>query len=78
MTALVAPFKLEDLQIVTGDNPQLVAGDTVWIRFNTEIDSNVQNTITNDLKAKYGSQLAINIDNLILQPVTGQGSHLRQ
>ena len=73
MTALVAPFKLEDLQIVTGDNPQLAAGDTVWIRFNTEIDSNVQNTITNDLKAKYGSQLAINFDNLILQPVSGQG-----
>ena len=64
MTALVAPFKLEDLQIVTGDNPQLAAGDTVWIRFNTEIDSNVQNTITNDLKAKYGSQLAVNYDNL--------------
>ena len=73
MTALVAPFKLEDLQIVTGDNPQLAAGDTVWIRFNTEIDSNVQNTITSDLKAKYGSQLAINYDNLILQPVSGQG-----
>ena len=73
MTALVAPFKLEDLQIVTGDNPQLAAGDTVWICFNTEIDSNVQNTITNDLKAKYGSQLAINFDNLILQPVSGQG-----
>ena len=72
MTALVAPFKLEDLQIVTGDNPQLVAGDTVWIRFNTQIDSNVQNTITNDLKAKYGSQLTVTYDNLILQPVTGQ------
>ena len=26
MTALVAPFKLEDLQVVTGDNPQLAAG----------------------------------------------------
>ena len=73
MTALVAPFKLEDLQVVTGDNPQLVAGDTVWIRFNTEIDSNVQKTITSDLQAKYGSQLAINYDNLILQPVSGQG-----
>jgi preprotein translocase SecF subunit len=72
MTALVAPFKLQDLQVVTGDNPQLVAGDTVWIRFNTQIDSNVQNTITNDLKAKYGSQLTVTFDNLILQPVTGQ------
>ncbi|MGZ3627843.1 MAG: protein translocase subunit SecF [Ktedonobacteraceae bacterium] len=73
MTALVAPFKLEDLQIVTGDNPQLAAGDTVWIRFNTQIDANVQKAITSDLQTKYGSQLAINYDNLILQPVSGQG-----
>jgi len=73
MTALVAPFKLEDLQVVTGDNPQLAAGDTIWIRFNTEIDSNVQKAITTDLQAKYGTQLAINYDNLILQPATGQG-----
>ena len=73
MTALVAPFKLEDLQIVTGDNPQLLAKDTVWIRFNAHVDSNVQKAITSDLQAKYGTQLSINYDNLILQPVTGQG-----
>jgi preprotein translocase SecF subunit len=72
MTALVAPFKLEDLQVVTGDNPQLAAKDTVWIRFNTEIDSNVQKAITSDLQAKYGSQLVVNYDNLLLQPVNGQ------
>ena len=72
MTALVAPFKLEDLQIVTGDNPQLAAGNTVWIRFNEQIDSNVQKAITSDLQAKYGTQLAVSYDNLILQPVAGQ------
>jgi len=73
MTALVAPFKLEDLQIVTGDNPQVAAGNTVWIRFNEQIDSNVQKAITSDLKAKYGTQLVVDYDNLILQPMTGQG-----
>jgi preprotein translocase SecF subunit len=73
MTALVAPFKLEDLQVVTGDNPQVPAGDTVWIRFNEHIDSNVQKAITSDLKAKYGTQLVVDYDNLILQPVNGQG-----
>ncbi len=73
MTALVAQFKLEDLQIVTGDNPQLPAKDTIWIRFNAHIDSNVQKAITSDLQAKYGTQLTINYDNLILQPVTGHG-----
>jgi preprotein translocase SecF subunit len=73
MTALVAPFKLQDLQIVTGDNPQLLAKDTVWIRFNARIDSTVQKAITSDLQAKYGTQLSITYDNLILQPVNGQG-----
>ncbi len=72
MTALVAPFKLVDLQIVTGDNPQLAAGNTVWIRFNEQIDSNVQKAITSDLQAKYGTQLVVDYDNLILQPVAGQ------
>ena len=72
MTALVAPFKLQDLQVVTGDNPQLAAGNTVWIRFNTQIDSNVQNKVTSDLQAKYGSQLTVNFDNLLLQPIPGQ------
>ena len=73
MTALVAPFKLQDLQVVTGDNPQVPAGDTVWIRFHEQIDSNVQKAVTNDLKAKYGTQLVVDYDNLILQPVNGQG-----
>ncbi|HEY6284227.1 MAG TPA: protein translocase subunit SecF, partial [Ktedonobacteraceae bacterium] len=73
MTALVAPFKLEDLQIVTGDNPQLPANDTIWIRFNEHVDSNVQNKITSDLQATYGTQLAVNYDNLILQPLSGKG-----
>ena len=73
MTALVAPFKLEDLQVVTGDNPQLAADDTVWIRFNEHIDSNVQNKIKSDLQAKYGTRLSVFFDNLILQPVNGQG-----
>src|SRR5579859_7389599 len=73
MTALVAPFKLGDLQVVTGDNPQVPAKDTVWIRFNAHIDSNVQKAVTSDLQAKYGTQLAVNYDNVLLQPVTGQG-----
>ncbi len=73
MSTLVAPFKLGDLQIVTGDNPQVPAKDTVWIRFNVHVDSNVQKAITSDLQAKYGTQLAVNYDNVILQPATGQG-----
>jgi preprotein translocase SecF subunit len=73
MNSLLAPFKLQDLQVVTGDNPQLPAKDTVWIRFSANIDSNVQKAVSSDLKAKYGPQLAVNYDNLLLQPVTGHG-----
>ncbi len=71
MRNLVKPFNFVDLQVVTGDNPQLPAAQTVWIRLNTRIDSNVQSAIESDLKAKYGPQLAFNIDNLSLVPSTG-------
>ncbi len=73
MRTLVAPFKLGDLQVVTGDNPQVPAKDTVWIRFNAHIDLNIQKAITTDLQAKYGTQLAVIYDNVNLQPATGQG-----
>jgi preprotein translocase SecF subunit len=71
MRKLVSPFNLADLQVVTGDNPQVPGKQTVWIRLNTQVDKNVQNTITHDLQAKYGSQLAVNFDDLSLIPSTG-------
>ncbi len=71
MTKLVSPFNLVDLQVVTGDDPQVPAKQTVWIRLNTQIDKNVQDTITHDLQVKYGSQLAVNFDDLSLIPSTG-------
>ncbi len=71
MNKLVSPFNLADLQVVTGDNPQVPSKQTVWIRLNTQVDKNVQNTITHDLQAKYGSQLAVNFDDLSLIPSTG-------
>ncbi len=66
MRNLVKPFNLVDLQVVTGDNPQLPGKQTVWIRLNTQVDQNVQNAIKNDLQAKYGTQLAVTPDNLNL------------
>ena len=65
---LVQPFKFVDLQVVSGDNAQVAGNQTIWIRLNTQVDSNVQNTIKNDLLAKYDQAgkpaIAINIDNL--------------
>ena len=71
MTKLVSPFNLTDLQVITGDNPQLPAKQTVWIRLNTQIDKNVQDTITHNLQAKYGSQLKVSFDDLSLIPSSG-------
>jgi len=72
---LVQPFKFVDLQVVTGDNPQVAGNQTIWIRLNTQVDSNVQDTIKNDLHAKYDQPgkpaIAINIDNLNLTPSPG-------
>jgi preprotein translocase SecF subunit len=52
----LAPLGLKDTQIVFGDNKAL-AGDhgerTVWVRLNTQIDSNVLTSIQNSLKGKY-------------------------
>ncbi|MBV9231162.1 MAG: protein translocase subunit SecF [Chloroflexi bacterium] len=53
MTALLQPFHLQDLQIVTGNNQQMQAGKTVWVRLNTQIDKNVQSSIQQTLTQKY-------------------------
>jgi preprotein translocase SecF subunit len=73
MRALVQPFNFGDLQVVTGDNPQVAGPQTIWIRLNTRVDTNVENAIKSDLQAKYGPQLAVSYDNLSLLPQTGGG-----
>ncbi len=71
MRNLVKPFNFGDLQVVTGDNPQVPGKQTIWIRMNTLVDTNVQDTVKSDLKAKYGPQLAIDVANLNLVASTG-------
>jgi preprotein translocase SecF subunit len=72
MRNLVKPFNLIDLQVVTGNNANLPGNQTIWIRMNTQVDKNVQNAVESDLKAKYGPQLAFNIDNLNLISTDGK------
>ncbi len=64
MTNLLKPLGLSNLQIITGADNNLPARGTVWVRLNTQIDTNVQGTITNDLKSAFGSQLNANFDDL--------------
>ncbi len=47
------PLKLEDLQIIPADNKTLAAKNTVWVRLNTQIDTNVQSSIQSTIKGKY-------------------------
>lgn len=71
MRNLVKPFNFGDLQVVTGDNPQVPGKQTIWIRVNTQVDTNVQDAVKSDLKAKYGPQLAIDVASLNLVASTG-------
>ena len=74
---LVSPFKLLDLQVVTGADTQLPGNQTIWIRLNTRIDKTVQTTITGDLQAKYpingnpNTPLSVSYDDLTLVPSGG-------
>src|SRR5581483_6488776 len=53
VTNWLKPLKLEDLQIVPGDDKTLAANKSVWVRLNTQIDTNVQSSIQNTIKGKY-------------------------
>jgi preprotein translocase subunit SecF len=66
---LVKPLNLQSLQVQTGDNPAVHANQSVWIRLNRQIDSNVSSTIQNDLQTKYGSQLSV-----VQHPLTINGN----
>lgn len=74
---LVSPFKLLDLQVVTGADTQVPGNQTIWIRLNTLIDKTVQTTITEDLQAKYPNKgnpntpLSVSFDDLTLVPSGG-------
>ena len=69
MQNLLKPLNLSNLQVVTGADLNLPGNGTVWVRLNTQIDTNVQGTITSDLQKAYGSQLNVNFDDL---PIGGK------
>ncbi len=55
---------LEDLQVVSGNNPQLVGNKTVWIRFNTALDDSVTSTVEANLKKKFGNGISARFASL--------------
>lgn len=70
MQALLKPLNLAAVQVVTGNNASLPGNQTVWVRLNTQVDGDVQNTIKGDLQKKYGSQLSVLFDNLSIDGKT--------
>jgi preprotein translocase SecF subunit len=70
MTGLLRPLNLSNLQVVTGADNNVPGNGTVWVRLNTQIDTNVQGTVTSDLRNAFGSQLNVNFDDLSLDGKT--------
>jgi preprotein translocase SecF subunit len=76
INTLVKPLNLQALQIVPGNNSSVPGNQNVWVRLNTRIDTNVQNTITQALQGKYNtasSTLSVTFDDLSLNPLSGTG-----
>ncbi|WP_376794639.1 protein translocase subunit SecF [Thermogemmatispora sp.] len=63
---LLKPFPLKDVQVQLGSDQTLAGKGTVWVRLNTTVDSNVQDTIKKDLQTLYKStSLGITFDDLV-------------
>ncbi len=68
MSNILKSFKLADVQVNTGNDATVAANQTVWIRLNTLVDSNVEGTIQKALTGKYGNGLSVKFYNLPLTP----------
>jgi preprotein translocase SecF subunit len=60
------PVRLENLQVLTGNNANLPGPNVIWVRLNTQIDPNVTQKIISTLQAQYGSQLTVQVDDVII------------
>ena len=66
MKNLLQPLKLENLQITTGASASLPGPNVIWVRLNTQIDSTVTKYIIDTLQKQYGSQLTVQVDDLVI------------
>jgi preprotein translocase SecF subunit len=66
MNDLLQPLHLKNLQVLTGTNASLPGPNVIWVRLNTQIDPNVTTYIIDTLQKQYGSQLTVQVDDLVI------------
>ncbi len=70
---LLKSFKLESLQIVLGKGSNAQDGQkTIWIKFNTSVDSDVDNAIRSKLTDKFPSTSILQIKQATLKDKSGK------
>jgi len=70
---LLKPFKLESLQVVLGKTGGTQDGQkTIWIKFNTSVDSNVDSAIRSKLANKFPSTSNLQIQSATLKDNNGK------
>ena len=70
---LLKPFKLESLQVVLGTTNSTQDGQkTIWIKFNTSVDSNVDSAIRSKLSDKFPSTSNLQIQSATLKDNNGK------
>ena len=74
---LLSPFKLESLQIVLGKGSNAQDGQkTIWIKFNTSVDSNIDNAIRSKLTDRFPSTSNLQIKQAMLKDESGKSYSL--
>lgn len=53
VSSMLSSLKLQDLSVTTGNDTTQPGANTIWIRLNTQIDTNVQQDIQNTIQGKY-------------------------
>ena len=71
VTNLLKPLNLKDLQVTIGDNKQISANKTVWVKFDRLLDDTVQQAIIPAVQKKYSHETSLKSDFKNITPASG-------
>ena len=66
ITNMLDGLGFKDVQVTIGNDTNTTKAQVAWIRLNTQVDQNVQNTIQKDVQNKYGSGVSVTADPLVV------------